>query len=61
MKMREELNLIKRREDDRALIKDYHAKDKYGEWMYTIAELARKHKITRPTVYAILRRNGANR
>jgi len=59
---RAELDIKIQRERDDAVIKDYYIRaEGKRSWKYTITELCDLHNITRPTFYAILKRNGIKR
>jgi len=59
---RAELDIKIQREKDDSMIKDYYIRGKgKRNWKYTVTELCEVHNITRPTFYAILKRNGIKR
>ncbi len=57
MKTRSEILEEERKLHDQKIIKDYFKRDN-GGFLYTVRELAVKHKISVPQIYKVLERNG---
>ena len=60
---RSELDKNRQRANDQSFLKDYYAlaDDGGGNWKYNTTQLCALHKISRPTISAILKRNGIKR
>jgi len=59
---RSELDTKIQREKDDAVIATYYIRGEGKKnWKFTVTEICNLHTITRPTFYAILKRNGIKR
>lgn len=60
MKSRKELLVEERKIRDKAILDDYFKRSKNGGFIYSVRELAIRHKISLPQVYKVLERNGVD-
>ena len=59
-KTRSEINSDNRRIKDKDVLDTFYLTDE-GGWKYTIRQICERHDISKPTFYAILKRNGIRR